>query len=176
MYDPIISGQRHTFGVSGLLYHRNLLLYDRQTESLWSQLMGKAVTGPLTGTPLRLLPAVNTSWEKWKQEHPQTLVLSFNTGYRRDYAHDPYQNFPLDRRQALVVIAGDQAKIYPFSELKDAEMPLTDRLAGSRITVEFDRKEKTARVREVGGSVRFFVSFLADARAFYPEAPVFKAD
>ncbi len=177
MYDPRINGQRYTFGVSGLLYQRNLLLYDRQTESLWSQLMGKAVAGPLTGTPLRLLPAVHTTWEKWRKKHPRTLVLSFDTGHRRDYSRDHYAGFSADRRRALVVLAGNQAKIYPFAELEDAGSSLTEEVAGQRFTVEFDEEEDTARVREAGqADVRFFVSFLPDARAFYPDAAVFKAD
>jgi hypothetical protein len=55
-YNPVAEGHRYTFGVSGLLYRQNLLLFDQETESLWSQLRGQAVAGPLAGTSLRLLP------------------------------------------------------------------------------------------------------------------------
>ena len=69
-----IGGSRTTFGVSGLLYNSDVLLYDRQTDSLWSQLLGKAITGPLKGTELKLIPLRHTTWRAWKSEHPDTLV------------------------------------------------------------------------------------------------------
>jgi hypothetical protein len=64
VYDPLVAGQRHTFGVSGLLYKNNLLFYDHETDSLWSQLGGQAVTGPLAGTSLHLLPTTLTTWAR----------------------------------------------------------------------------------------------------------------
>jgi hypothetical protein len=88
-YDPRADGgHRYTFGVSGLLYQQNLMFFDHETESLWSQLRGGAVAGPLAGKFLRLLPVPMTTWQSWKAEHPQTLVLSFQTGYKRDYSRD----------------------------------------------------------------------------------------
>lgn len=175
VYAPEIGGKRHVFGVSGLLYKRNLLLYDRQTNSLWSQLGGEAVAGPLAGSELRLLASTETTWEEWKRAHPKTRVLSFQTGYRRDYSRDPYRNFALDRRPALVVKIGGQAKIYPFSELKKKHAAFVDVVAGEAVTILFDRKSGTARVRRAGGgSVPHFVAFLPDARAFYPRAPIYR--
>jgi hypothetical protein len=82
-----------TFGVSGLLYKSNLLMYDRQTESLWLQIKREAVTGPLTGTRLKKLPSTITTWKKWRKRYPDTEVLSPDTGYRRDYENDPYANY-----------------------------------------------------------------------------------
>ncbi len=180
MYDPLIQGRRHTFGVSGLLYKRNVLMYDRQTESLWSQLLARAATGILTGTPLRLLPSVQTTWGSWKKQHPRTLVLSFDTGHRRDYSRDPFAEASLDRRPALVITLNGKTKIYPFSQLKKqvkkTGSPVTDQFAGRTITVEFDAKDKTARARDASGSlVPSYVAFLANARAFYPDAPRFKS-
>ncbi|MFU8817641.1 MAG: DUF3179 domain-containing (seleno)protein, partial [Pseudomonadales bacterium] len=61
------------FGVSGLLYNSDVLLFDRNTESLWSQILGKAVSGPLRGEPLPQLPAFHTTWADWRERHPQTL-------------------------------------------------------------------------------------------------------
>jgi len=78
------------FGVSGLLYQSDVLLYDRRTESLWSQLMARAVTGPRIGERLKMLHIEHTTWRDWRQHHPQTRVLSRHTGYSRDYDHDPY--------------------------------------------------------------------------------------
>lgn len=86
-----------TFGSSGLLYRSSRLLYDHQTNSLWSGLTGEPVAGPLAGKGKRLprLPLVVTTWGEWKRLHPATEVLSFDTGHRRDYtpgaAYGSYQ-------------------------------------------------------------------------------------
>jgi Protein of unknown function (DUF3179) len=176
VYDPWIDGKRYTFGVSGLLYRRNLLLYDQETESLWSQLGAVAVTGGLAGTTLRLLPSVETTWSHWKSEHPQTLVLSFRTGYRRDYSTDPYQDYPLDRQPALVVRINGNVKLYPFSQLKRTASPVIDEFEGQRIMISFDSKSQTVTVAGAKDEpVPHFVAYLADARAFYPRASIFKA-
>jgi len=176
VYDPRTDGHRYTFGVSGLLYQQNLLLFGRETESLWSQLRGRAVTGPLAGTSLRLLPVNMTTWRSWKEEHPQTLVLSFQTGYKRDYSTDPYRDWPLDRRLALVISDGGQTKIYPYSELKKAGPSLQDEIGGHSFTIRFDTKQQFATVLATTQDVPpHFVAFLGNVRAFFPSAVIFKA-
>jgi Protein of unknown function (DUF3179) len=175
VYNPLSHGKRHTFGVSGLLYKRNLLLYDHETESLWSQLGGVAETGDLAGTSLELLPVTQTTWARWEREHPQTVVLSFNTGFRRDYARDPYADWQLDRRLALVVETKHSAKLYPFSALKRARSSLTDDIGGEEVTIVFDSRGQAATAHGPNGEqIPHFVAFLGDARAFYPDAAIFK--
>ncbi len=175
VYDPVIDGRRYNFGVSGLLYKRNLLLFDRQTGSLWSQLLSEAVTGPLAGGRLKVLPAENTSWSAWRKQHPETRVLSFATGHLRDYSKDPYAEYPFPRRPALLVAAGGMRKIYPFSELKKHRALLKDQLGGFPVTIVYDRETETARVKaEDMESVTTFVAFLDDLRAFFPEAELFR--
>lgn len=162
-------------GVSGLLWKRNLLFYDRETDSLWSQLLGRAVAGPLAGTPIEILPSLQTTWSAWKRQHPSTLALSFQTGYPMDYGRDPYEEFPLSRTPALVVSFGGETRIYPFHELKKVGRILRDSIAGTEITIEFDEREGQATARRADGvAVPSFVAFLPDARAFYPKAEVFK--
>lgn len=92
MYSRRIENRTYSFGVSGLRYNSNVLICD-QTESLWSQIRRQAVTGPLSGSRLETLPSTLTIWRKWLKEHPQTEVLSFDTGYNRDYSQDPYQDY-----------------------------------------------------------------------------------
>jgi hypothetical protein len=75
VYSRKIDGQTLTFGISGRLYKSNVLLYDHQSESLWSQLMNTAVSGPQAGKPLTALPSARVSWKKWKRLHPETMVL-----------------------------------------------------------------------------------------------------
>lgn len=75
MYSRIVDGETYTFGVSGKLIRNTLVMYDRQTDSLWSQLLGRAVEGPLAGKELEFVPAVHTTWADWKARHPDTIAL-----------------------------------------------------------------------------------------------------
>ena len=81
-------GKPFTFGSSGLLYRSNKLMYDRATDSLWNHMEGKPVAGPLaaSGIQLKTLPVVQTTWQRWRKRHPDTKVLSLDTGYERDYS------------------------------------------------------------------------------------------
>jgi hypothetical protein len=89
VYSRIIDEQVFTFGVSGKLIRNVLVMYDRQTESLWSQLLGEAVAGPMQGTKLEFLPAFMTTWEDWKTTHPDTIALE--KGYFGEL--DPYTSY-----------------------------------------------------------------------------------
>ncbi len=75
---PTLAGRVLDFGVSGRLYNANLLMYDRQTGSLWSQFTGEVIAGPLLGKAARLerIPADIVSWQDWREAHPQTQVLA----------------------------------------------------------------------------------------------------
>ena len=87
-YDSRVGGVVRTFGTSGLLYRSNKLMFDAETRSLWSSLDGTPVIGPLVGSGLRLtmLPVVTSTWGEWKKAHPETTVLSLETGHERDYS------------------------------------------------------------------------------------------
>ncbi len=76
------------FGSSGFLYRSNKLMYDQKTHTLWNQFSGKPVVGPLTNSDIELevLPVVTTTWKEWLAQHPDTKVLSSNTGFKRDYS------------------------------------------------------------------------------------------
>lgn len=87
-YRSVAGGTMRTFGTSGLLYRSNKLMFDEQTMSLWSTLDGRPVVGPLAGSPVVLdfLPVVTTTWGEWRRAHPNTTVLSIDTGFSRDYS------------------------------------------------------------------------------------------
>lgn len=87
LYKTQHNGTNHELGTSGFLYRSNKLMYDKATQSLWSTLEGKPVIGPLVnkGIQLEYLSVVTTTWEQWKELHPETTVLSLNTGHRRNY-------------------------------------------------------------------------------------------
>ncbi len=180
VYDPVIEGRRYEFSVSGLLYKRNLLFYDHQTDSLWSQLLSQAVTGPMTGARLKAISAEDTTWKEWKAQHPHTRALSFVTGYQRDYKHDPYAAYPLSRDPALLVAVPGVIRIYPFPELKKAAlvergMAILEQIGDRQIRIVFDPHRKTARVEgEDAPTVTWFVAFLDDLKNFYPEAEIYR--
>jgi len=98
VFERIINGNEVEFGTSGKLYNSNLLMYDRWTESYWSQGLGIAVTGELTGMQLKTIPFDVITWGDWKKIHPDTLVLTTDTGHLRSYATDPYGDYYTDPR------------------------------------------------------------------------------
>ena len=81
-------GVNHALGTSGFLYRSNKLMYDRATQSLWSTMRGAPVMGPLVGKGIVLErgSVVTTTWGEWRRRHPDTRVLSLETGYERNYA------------------------------------------------------------------------------------------
>ncbi len=182
-YDPVIEGQRYNFGVSGKLFRDNVLMYDRETDSLWSQILRRAVTGPLTGARLEPFPLVETVWKEWKKQHPNTLVLSNETGHIRSYHQDPYEqnilspNFQGKRYElGLAVIVAAEAKVYPFKQLKKVKrFPITDRVGTETVLIHFDKKSKTAwATNQEGGPVESFLTDLKAWRNFY-STKVFEA-
>jgi len=191
VFDGKINGKDLTFGVSGMLYQSDMLLYDRKTDSLWSQIKGEAVTGPMTGARLKLLSSTQTTWGKWKKKHPETRVLSQTTGYRRDYDRDPYRGYytssrlmfgvknrnkayhPKERMIGLEL--GGAFKAYPFSELAKAKQPVVDKLNGSSVKVIFDKQSQTAVIRDdKGKELPSVVGFWFAWFAFHPDTEVFK--
>jgi hypothetical protein len=82
-----------TFGVSGDLVNSNLVMYDRATDSRWPQMLATAIEGPAVGRTLREFDVVWTTWRRWRTSHPDTRVLSRDTGYVRRYDRDPYGSY-----------------------------------------------------------------------------------
>ena len=113
-YHSVIGGRLLRFGTSGLLYRSNKLMFDEETRSLWSTLEGKPVLGPLVDSGLTLNPesVVTTTWREWKREHPDTTVLSIETGFRRNYSEgEAYREyFATDRLMYQVSRTDDRLK------------------------------------------------------------------
>ncbi|MDY6817619.1 MAG: DUF3179 domain-containing protein [Halobacteriales archaeon] len=82
-----------TFGTSGRLLNNNLVMYDRDTDTWYSQVLGTGVKGPLTGKSLQEFRVIWTTWSNWKAAYPETKVLSKETGYARNYDSDPYGSY-----------------------------------------------------------------------------------
>jgi hypothetical protein len=86
-------GAMLTFGTSGKLVNSNLLMYDRQSDSQWPQILGIAIDGKNKGMVLEEIPLAWTHWSRWRRRHADTLVLSTDTGYFRSYERDPYGSY-----------------------------------------------------------------------------------
>ncbi len=192
--DATIDGDPTDFGVSGLLYNSDVLLYDRDTESLWSQIMSESVAGPRVGKKLKPLPISHTTWRDWLSKNPETRVLSDNTGHHRDYTRNPYAGYEQSRytyfavnnqapdnyhpKEIVVGLKHDGVyKAYPFVELdKHGQSSFTDRVNGREFNFEWDSENRSVTItdgngREVAGIQGFWFAWFA----FYPETLVFKA-
>jgi len=185
-------GRRLDFGVSGLLYNSDLLMYDRQTESLWSQIPGKAVTGPLAGTILERLPVTHLTWAEWKKRHPGGLVLSKNTGFHRDYSRTPYVGyekserlyFPVSKRDTryssktwvLALEHNGQARAWPFPELARTDGSVTDSFAGDKVVIHYNHEQQTAfAVDSEGRTLPAVRAYWFAWYGFYPFTEVYEA-
>jgi hypothetical protein len=172
-------GRTLDFGTSGKLFRSSLVMYDRQTGSLWTHFDGRAVRGPLTGTKLDPVPAQILSFGQWRSEHSEGRVLSRDTGVSRDYGKNPYdfydsQDGPIpeffpggwDRRlpalaRVVGVAFGDVAVAYPYGRLSSPTGTgiIQDSVGGQGIVVFWQAgvasaldKPVIANARDVGSS------------------------
>jgi hypothetical protein len=161
VFDREIDGEPVEFGVSGMLYESNLLMYDRKTESLWSQTLQEAVAGELTGRKLELLPMQIMTIETVRKQYPEARMLSRETGFGRDYDLLPYGGydtsdglmFPVQRRddrlhaKAMLHVVnlpdGESSLAIPLEDLTEGAQSRT--IKGFEVTVK-----KTGKEIEVG--------------------------
>jgi hypothetical protein len=150
----VVNGRRLSFGVSGLLYNSNLVMYDRggARASLWSQLQFRAIAGPAAavGDALEVLPMAVTTWEQWRRLHPATTVLAPDPRMAEQYRRDPYTSY----------FGSDELR-FPTLPLPDARLPnktpvVAVRIAGGwhafPIPVLLERCRAAGRWRlQVGG-------------------------
>jgi hypothetical protein len=109
-----VAGELTAFGVSGVLYNSDLVLYDRATETLWDQIEATGIVGPLTGEKLELVPVTMTRWSKWLAAHPDTLVLSTETGFEEDYSVDHYASYR-DSTRIVFPVSEEDDRLHPKS-------------------------------------------------------------
>ena len=182
-----------TFGVSGLLFNSDVLLYDHQTSSLWSQIRSQAISGRMKGTKIPPIVAAHTTWPDWLRRYPDTQVLSTDTGFGIKYRTSPYVEyqrsrdlmFPVDNRskqysnkELVLGVAIDGAhKAYPFKELRKRDQhSFDDTLNGKEFTIEWREKEKYARaISSDGEEIPTVIVFWFAWYAFHPTTAVFQA-
>ena len=195
VFDAIVGSETLDFGVSGLLYNSDVLLYDRQTNSLWSQLLRQGVSGTYAHINLSVIPVQHTTWRHWQEQYPQTAVLSTDTGTERDYNSNPYEGydtsediyFPVEatvsadfhpKEWVLGITANGKTKAYPFSQLAKNNQPqVRDNIGGQALTIHWNSEENSARAEwqeEDGGTATrlFWFAWFA----FHPDSEIYKAD
>lgn len=187
------SEQGDTYGVSGLLYNSDVLLYDRASESLWSQLMLKAISGPRRGETLTLLPATHSTWGEWKKRYPATLLLSEDSAPGLNYSHNPYADyknseqlwFPMDQQSTALAMKervlglsiNGVDKAYPHSELAGASAEFEDVVGGKKVRVVWSEAGQSAYVLDSEGhqlpsvSAYWFAWF-----GFHPQTLIYRAN
>jgi hypothetical protein len=179
------------FGVSGLLYNSDVLLYDHDTESLWSQVLGRAISGPKAGARLEQIPLIHTSYGQWRSRHPDTWILSRDTGYRGvPYGRSPYRGYERSSRLWFPVAARDSRypakawvlgitldgvnRAYPFVELAKTGGEIVDEVAGRRLLIYY--RDGAAWAEDAGGELIPTIRLFWFAwYAFHPDTEVFVA-
>ena len=163
VFDPFVNGERVEFGTSGKLWNSNLVMYDRKTDSLWSQILGEAIVGEMTGTRLEVLPSDQIRFGDWRKLHPSGEVLSRDTGTTRFYGQDPYGDyyttpgtfFPVDKKDSRlgekefvlgIVVNGKTKAYWPPAVKKAGE--IEDVFQGKTIIAEYEKDIDAVRIFE----------------------------
>lgn len=181
-------GERE-FGVSGLLYNSNVLMYDRaDTESLWSQMKCEGVSGPASGRKLTVLPMELTTWEAWRSRYPNTDVISTETGHNRNYNANPYASYfrqpnlmfpvqPLSnamplKERILGIWDESTAIAIPASAFGRKSIQVEQEVNGKKIVLAFDAADQTLRVVSADEGLQWLNSFWFAWYAFRPQTEV----
>jgi hypothetical protein len=191
-FDRRVDGQMLEFGVSGKLHNNDLVMYDRQTESLWQQITGEAIVGELFGKRLKPISMETLRWREWKELHPETKVLSRDTGYSRDYDRYPYGSyeqsssvsFPIEggvdatvhpKTVVYGIEVGDSAAAYPEELLQaDADGVVADTVGGQRVRIKYDRGSVTVENLDAGEEVVATRLFWFAWKAFHPRTELYQ--
>lgn len=192
VFDRQIGGKVRTFGVSGLLYRSDVLMYDRESESLWSQLAMKAVSGPAVGNELTWLLSEHLTWKAWREKYPHGEVLSTDTGYNRNYKGEAYSSYfasdktmfpvPHTRKElrnktwVIGVIMDGKAKAYPVNDLP-TDNAIEDTVGSQQVIVRYDAEKRYPQIiGPRGEQIPSVMVFWFAWQAFYPKTELWKTE
>jgi hypothetical protein len=186
VYRAQVEGQTLEFGTTGKLWNNNLVMYDRQTDSWWVQLLGKAFNGVLEGKGLESYPSIEMTWDEFKGSYRSANVLSRETAYDRDYTSNPYGSYEdsmaiyyplthMDERlyskdRVLGLIVGEEVIAYPEKFIKE-EGEISGSLAGESFTISLD--EDTISVESSSERLRSVQSYWFCFVASYPSTSIY---
>lgn len=182
-----------TFGVSGLLYNSDVLLYDQQSQSLWSQIAKRAISGPLKGKQLQQIDLVQTSWGEAKDTNRSAFVLYNQTGFDFDYSKELYKGYK-EQRALYFPVRKTSSRFHPkelvlglefegsfmalpYSELAKLDEPIvTVELSGRNFAISFNKSSWSAKAfQENGQKYPSMTAYWFAWFAFHPETEVFEA-
>lgn len=158
IYDRVINDKPHTFGMSGLIYHADILLYDKESQSLWSRFLDESVAGPSEGQPIFDLPFLTMTLGEWKQRYPQSSIISRDTGFDINYSMTPagtssagdkvFAALPTELRYhpnmpVVGVNRNGKTKAYPAGEVLVDGGQISDRFEGADISIQYTAKSQS---------------------------------
>ena len=140
----------HSFGNAGLLYNSNQIMFDRTTDSYWSQILGMAIHGEYVGRTLTPFPIIETTWKTWKEMYPETKIMSHETGFQYLYSTYPYLDYqtnneyfisPVDsldprlpaKERVHAIMDFNQAFVYRFDDFGDEPTIINDLIESKEI-------------------------------------------
>jgi hypothetical protein len=200
-YDPLMAlprahrrkleGKILTFGVSGLVYNSNFLLYDRETESLWLQFTGEAISGPMTGKKLERIPIRQELLGTWLSRHPLSRVLARPRPTEIDYRYSRYSRymlqdkiiFPVKARDdrfhakelALGVVVDGRPRAYLGSLVTKAGGKVEDELGGKKIQLVYSTEDGVFSY-QVDEGVEVTEAYWFAWKAFHPDTQVWNGE
>lgn len=190
VFDRNLDGVKYDFGTSGLLRNSDLVMYDRQTESLWQQFTGSGIVGDMSNKTLQQIPSLIVSFKDVYTNYPNTKILSKKTGYYRNYGKNPYVGYddinqsPFMLKQATdkrlfpmqrvaTVTINDKNKAYAYSKVKKLKV-INDSFERkslvlfykTKVTSALNRSE-IARSKDVGSVLVYYPRVKGKKLEFY---------
>lgn len=190
VFDRRVDGKTMEFGVSGKLYNNNLVMYDRQTNTLWQQIIGEAIVGELFGKKLKQISIDSMRWGEFKKQYPSGQVLSRNTGFGKDYNIYPYATYEQDRNTLFpleveldqtihpkTVVYGvevnGQYKAYPEDKLRE-EGTIGDTIGRVRIRLSYYNGDINVMNLQTKEEIVATRIFWFAWKAFHPESELYE--
>lgn len=186
-FDRTVDGQVLEFGVSGKLHNNDLIMYDRQTETLWQQITGEAIVGKLFGKRLTQVSMSGMRWKQFKDEFLEGLVLSRETGHARNYDSYPYGGYETDPSPLFpmqvdstihpkTVIYGvevnDNFKAYPEEKI-EKEKQISDKVGGVSVQLLYNNGDIVVKRLDTNEEIPATRLFWFAWKAFRPETKIY---
>lgn len=189
-FDRSFEGEILEFGVSGKLHNNDLVMYDRNTNTLWQQITGEALVGKHFGKVLKQISMGTQTWESFKKDNPNAVVLSRETGYSRNYNQYPYGsyetdksvNFPIEggvdmtlhpKEVVFGIVVGQEAKAYRQKTL-ESEKNITDTVGGVSVNISYNNGNVSVRSTKTGDEISVTRLFWFAWKAFRPETTIYE--
>jgi hypothetical protein len=191
VFDPRVDAQPLLFGVSGLLYQSDVLIYDGRSKSLWSQLMRKAITGSYKGEKLVVVPSSQKNLHKVLDEYPHAQVMGSpgNSKIRKNYKVNPYAAYERSKRVdfpvkhidrsipqktfAILLLLRDHSLIVPVNQLDSSKKQLDVILGNKNISISYNFDDRTIFCETPTEGLTCIRGYWFALKTFYPQAKVY---